>query len=459
MTLATHSAGVRSTGFCIDWRSRKLIGVARLTALAYCIGVVCLIDTMLLFPSPLHRQTHRLKGIMASPASRSLTSASRAAPMHQLTQGCCLHFLCTDKCIGPKGIMAGSTRILVTHQRQYLPQCDRVAVLRGGRLVALGSYQEIAQLQLPELLAGGAGVSLDQAGSADLDGVHGCSSSSNSSGSSGPAQPLAAQTAEAASASAAADRDSSTAAALDVPAPGVNVHDLEGETAAAAAAHGNAQQASSSHSSEDAPSSGTDAIALVIPDAPHAEALPPADTLPPKRLTWQEPAADTSHAPATSTSIKAPAELRHDPAPHSTTTSSKDVSVAFAEEADAADPGPILSRDRTLAPDVNYRPPSFGAMQQQQPRPRGLRMLSGVVARRVGSGIGGLRGRLGGWGASFVGAVAKEEAGGETAKEVGGVGGASCCSWLYFHHRQIASGARADTARGAAPPTCVFLST
>lgn len=59
-----------------------------------------------------------------------------------------------DKCIGPQGVMAGSTRVLVTHQRQYLPRCDRVAVLRGGRLVALGTWEELAPLQLPELVAG-----------------------------------------------------------------------------------------------------------------------------------------------------------------------------------------------------------------------------------------------------------------------------------------------------------------
>ena len=59
-----------------------------------------------------------------------------------------------DKCIGPSGLMQGSTRVLVTHQRQYLPRCDRVAVLRDGALVALGTWQELMELQLPELVAG-----------------------------------------------------------------------------------------------------------------------------------------------------------------------------------------------------------------------------------------------------------------------------------------------------------------
>ena len=35
------------------------------------------------------------------------------------------------------------TRLLVTHQRQFLPQCDRVLILRGGRLVADGSYAQL----------------------------------------------------------------------------------------------------------------------------------------------------------------------------------------------------------------------------------------------------------------------------------------------------------------------------
>jgi ATP-binding cassette subfamily C (CFTR/MRP) protein 4 len=36
--------------------------------------------------------------------------------------------------------MQGCTRLLVTHQRQFLPQCDRVLILRGGSIVADGPY-------------------------------------------------------------------------------------------------------------------------------------------------------------------------------------------------------------------------------------------------------------------------------------------------------------------------------
>jgi ABC-type bacteriocin/lantibiotic exporter with double-glycine peptidase domain len=48
-------------------------------------------------------------------------------------------------------ILAGSTRVLVTHQRQYLPACDRLLVLRHGRVAAAGTFAELADLGLSEL--------------------------------------------------------------------------------------------------------------------------------------------------------------------------------------------------------------------------------------------------------------------------------------------------------------------
>jgi hypothetical protein len=60
-------------------------------------------------------------------------------------------------------LRAGRTRILVTHQRQYLPKCDKVAVLRHGRLVACGPYEQLAAQQLPELVGGAVSMSLDAA--------------------------------------------------------------------------------------------------------------------------------------------------------------------------------------------------------------------------------------------------------------------------------------------------------
>jgi ABC-type multidrug transport system ATPase subunit len=45
----------------------------------------------------------------------------------------------------------GSTRVLVTHQRQYLPACDRLLVLRHGRVAAAGTFDELAGLGMSEL--------------------------------------------------------------------------------------------------------------------------------------------------------------------------------------------------------------------------------------------------------------------------------------------------------------------
>lgn len=41
---------------------------------------------------------------------------------------------------------AGSTRLLVTHQKQYLPYCDRVLVLREGQVTAFGTWTELQEL-------------------------------------------------------------------------------------------------------------------------------------------------------------------------------------------------------------------------------------------------------------------------------------------------------------------------
>ena len=41
--------------------------------------------------------------------------------------------------------------MLVTHQRQYLPACDRLLVLRQGRVAAAGTFAELSGLGLSEL--------------------------------------------------------------------------------------------------------------------------------------------------------------------------------------------------------------------------------------------------------------------------------------------------------------------
>ncbi|KAF9356142.1 hypothetical protein BGX34_010083 [Mortierella sp. NVP85] len=48
-----------------------------------------------------------------------------------------------DKVIGPKGLLAGKTRVLVTHQIQYLAQSTSIMMLRDGTIVEQGSFQEL----------------------------------------------------------------------------------------------------------------------------------------------------------------------------------------------------------------------------------------------------------------------------------------------------------------------------
>ncbi|EFJ47496.1 hypothetical protein VOLCADRAFT_30254, partial [Volvox carteri f. nagariensis] len=78
-----------------------------------------------------------------------------------------------SRAIGPGGLLdeCGATRLLVTHQRQCLPKCDRVLVLRGGRLVAEGSWRQLAALKLTELTAGHGGLMGPPAAAADVEGV------------------------------------------------------------------------------------------------------------------------------------------------------------------------------------------------------------------------------------------------------------------------------------------------
>lgn len=41
-------------------------------------------------------------------------------------------------------MLSGTTRILVTHQLQFLPMADRVLVIGNGRIVHSGSYSDLA---------------------------------------------------------------------------------------------------------------------------------------------------------------------------------------------------------------------------------------------------------------------------------------------------------------------------
>lgn len=54
-------------------------------------------------------------------------------------------------------MLGDTTRVLVTHQRQYLRHCDRVVVMRGGAIFAVGSFEELAARGLAEVCGGGGG--------------------------------------------------------------------------------------------------------------------------------------------------------------------------------------------------------------------------------------------------------------------------------------------------------------
>ncbi|XP_021060825.1 canalicular multispecific organic anion transporter 1 [Mus pahari] len=48
-----------------------------------------------------------------------------------------------DKVVGPKGLLSGKTRILVTHGIHFLPQVDEIVVLGKGTVLEKGSYRDL----------------------------------------------------------------------------------------------------------------------------------------------------------------------------------------------------------------------------------------------------------------------------------------------------------------------------
>ena len=50
-----------------------------------------------------------------------------------------------DHVIGPKGVLGGKTRVLVTHGVTFLPQTDHIIVLKDGRVSEQGSYQDLVE--------------------------------------------------------------------------------------------------------------------------------------------------------------------------------------------------------------------------------------------------------------------------------------------------------------------------
>jgi len=56
------------------------------------------------------------------------------------------------RCIGPGGVMEKATRVLVTHQKQYLPKCDRIVVVRQGKIVEQGTYNDLVARGVDEVV-------------------------------------------------------------------------------------------------------------------------------------------------------------------------------------------------------------------------------------------------------------------------------------------------------------------
>ncbi|XP_050728625.1 multidrug resistance-associated protein 1-like isoform X3 [Eriocheir sinensis] len=50
-----------------------------------------------------------------------------------------------DHVIGPKGVLKGKTRILVTHGITYLPRVDRIIVMKNGQISEQGTYAELVE--------------------------------------------------------------------------------------------------------------------------------------------------------------------------------------------------------------------------------------------------------------------------------------------------------------------------
>ncbi|KAK3829999.1 MAG: multi drug resistance-associated protein MRP [Linnemannia gamsii] len=75
-----------------------------------------------------------------------------------------------DKVVGPKGMLAGKTRVFVTHQIQYLSQSPQIMMLRDGKVVEQGNFQELMKKKAEVYqLVSEFGRDADQADEAALD--------------------------------------------------------------------------------------------------------------------------------------------------------------------------------------------------------------------------------------------------------------------------------------------------
>ena len=91
------------------------------------------------------------RGVTLSGGQKARVNIARAAysdadifllddPLSAVDAHVGLHLL--ERCIC--GLMAGKTRILVTHQLPVLPYADRIFCMEQGKIVAQGTYQELS---------------------------------------------------------------------------------------------------------------------------------------------------------------------------------------------------------------------------------------------------------------------------------------------------------------------------
>lgn len=94
------------------------------------------------------------KGINLSGGQRQRVSLARAVysdanvfllddPLSAVDSHVAKHIF--DQVIGPEGVLAGKTRVLVTHGISFLPQTDFIIVLADGQITEMGHYSELLQ--------------------------------------------------------------------------------------------------------------------------------------------------------------------------------------------------------------------------------------------------------------------------------------------------------------------------
>ncbi|XP_014689382.3 ATP-binding cassette sub-family C member 3 isoform X1 [Equus asinus] len=94
------------------------------------------------------------KGINLSGGQRQRVSMARAVysaadifllddPLSAVDSHVAKHIF--DQVIGPEGVLAGKTRVLVTHGISFLPQTDFIIVLADGRVSEVGTYTALLQ--------------------------------------------------------------------------------------------------------------------------------------------------------------------------------------------------------------------------------------------------------------------------------------------------------------------------